>query len=58
MIQVEPMHGELARALSVGARVKEPVIELVHELDPLGSSLEVILEDGLKRVLLRVDSPP
>ena len=35
----------------------EPIIEPVHGFDPLGSSLEVILEDGLERVLLQVDSP-
>jgi hypothetical protein len=49
---------EPAQVPSVGARGKEPVIESVHRLDPSGSSLKVILEDGLERVLLRVDSPP
>jgi hypothetical protein len=42
----------------VGDQGKKPVIEPVHELDPSGSSLEVIPEDSLERVLLRVDSPP
>ena len=42
----------------MGAHGKEPVIEPVRELDPSGSSLEVIPEDGFERVLLRVDSPP
>ena len=52
------MQGELAQAPSVGTQGKELVIEPVHRLGPLGSSLEVLLGDDLKRVLLRVDSPP
>ena len=51
------MQGEPAWVPSVGAQGKEPVIELVHRLDPLGSFLEVILEDGLERVLMRVNTP-
>ena len=51
------MQDEPARVPSVGARGKESIIESVHGLDPSGSSLEAILEDGLERVLLQVDSP-
>jgi hypothetical protein len=58
MIHVGLVQGEPARVPSVGARGKEPIIEPVHRLDPSGSSLEVIPEDDLERVLLRVDSPP
>ena len=46
------MQGEPAWVPNVGARGKEPVIEPVHGLYPLGSFLEVILEDGLERVLM------
>ena len=42
----------------MGARGKEPIIELARGLDPSGSSLKVIMEDDLERVLLQVDSPP
>ena len=52
VIQVGPMQGEPARVPIMGARGKEPVIELVHKLDWSRSSLGVILEDGLERVLL------
>ena len=52
MVQTGPMQGELARVPRVGTRGKEPVFEPVHGLGPSGSSLEVILEDGLKMVLL------
>ena len=58
MTRVRAVQGEPARVPSVGAYGKEPVIEPVHGLDPSRSSLEIILEDGLERVLLRVDSPP
>jgi hypothetical protein len=58
VIQAGSVQDEPAQVPSVGARGKEPVIESVHRLDPSGSSLKVILEDGLERVLLRVDSPP
>ena len=51
-IQVGPMQDEPAQVPSVGTRGMEPVIEPVRGFDPLGSSLEVILEDGLERVLL------
>ena len=36
----------------MGARGKEPVIEPVHGLDTSVSSLEVIPEDDLERMLL------
>ena len=52
------MQGEPARVPSVGAQGKEPIIKPVCALGPSGSSLEVIPEDNLKRVLLWVESPP
>ena len=51
------MQGEPARVPSVGAQGKEPAIEAVCEPSPLEPSLEVIPEDGVKRVFLRIDSP-
>jgi hypothetical protein len=53
-----PVQGEHAWVPSVGAREKEPVIDPVHELGPSEPPPEVIPEDGLVRVLLRVDCPP
>ena len=52
VIQTGPVQGEPARVPSVGARGKELVIEPVCELNPSGSSLEIIPKDSLKRVLL------
>ena len=52
VIQVGPTQDEPTRFPSVGAQGKEPITEAVHEPGPLEPSLEVILEDGLERVLL------
>ena len=46
------MQDEPARVPSVGTQWKASVIEPVRGFDPSGSSLEVIPEDGLDRVLL------
>ena len=52
------MQGEPARVPSVSAQGKDPVIEQVCEPGPSVPPPEVIPEDGLDRVLLRIDSPP
>ena len=52
------MQDEPTRVSSLGTRGKGPVVEPICELDPSGTSLGVFLGDGLKSVLLQVDSPP
>ena len=58
VIPIGPVQDEPARVPSVGAQGKEPIIKPVCALGPSGSSLEVIPEDGHKRVLLRVNTAP
>ena len=58
VIQAEQVQGKPSWVSSLGTRGEEPIVEPIHNLDPLRTSLWILLEDGLERVLLWVDSPP